>query len=120
MLAERLRNRREVMNLTLTMLAKLSGVSKPYISQIEHGKSKRPSYDILSKLAVPLRTSVDFLMGKGTPIEEQDCESCIYFQRSQNPKNPDIGLCRRYPPFASGKKYVIVNTEKWCGEWRAR
>jgi HTH-type transcriptional regulator, competence development regulator len=46
---------REQKGLTLSKLAKLSGVSHPYLSQIENGRTKSvPSPDILKKLAGPL------------------------------------------------------------------
>lgn len=46
-----LRGLRQESNLTLTQLSKLSGISQPYLSQLENGKSGLPSPEILKKIA---------------------------------------------------------------------
>jgi len=58
-----LKFKRKEKRLTLTQLSRLSGVSHPYISQIENNKFK-PSPEILSKLADPLGVSHKELMEK--------------------------------------------------------
>ncbi|WP_158289463.1 helix-turn-helix domain-containing protein [Paenibacillus flagellatus] len=58
-----LRSLREKKGLTLSKIAQLSGVSHPYLSQIENGKVKGvPSPEILKKLAEPLGVSHAELM----------------------------------------------------------
>ena len=118
MLAERLKERRQALSMSQTDVCRKSGIAKPTVSQIENGWTQNPHYATLRKLAGALDTTVDFLLGTELSVDEQSCQSCRYFQRSQNENNPNLGLCRRYPPFASGKEYVIVNINKWCGEWK--
>jgi HTH-type transcriptional regulator, competence development regulator len=55
-----LRQLRKTMGLTLSQLATASGVSKPYIANIENGRRDVPSAEVLIKLSNPL--SVDFLL----------------------------------------------------------
>lgn len=56
-----LRSRRKEKGMTLIELATASGVSHPYISQVENGKFS-PSPEILRKLAGPLGEDCDDLM----------------------------------------------------------
>jgi len=51
---EMLRGMRKKKGLTLVELAKLSGVSQPYLSHIENGKRGIPSPEILKKISTPL------------------------------------------------------------------
>jgi transcriptional regulator with XRE-family HTH domain len=55
-------------------LSEMSGVSKPYILQIEDGRRKNPSGEILRKLASALGTTVADLMGAPVGISEADLE----------------------------------------------
>ena len=120
MLAERLKATREKLGMTQSDVCKASGISKGYLSSLEAGKQVDPSYSKLSALARALSTTALYLYGDTDEQPDRTCETCIFFNRSQSPKNPDIGLCRRYPPFASGKEYVITSIDKWCGEWQKR
>lgn len=52
---------REVRDLSITDLAKLSGVSKNWICRIEAGKAS-PSIGIICKLAMALHVSLDELV----------------------------------------------------------
>lgn len=62
---EYIRSLRKKRGLTITKLAELSGVSHPYLSQIENGKKKNfPSSDVLIKLAGPLGVDHTDLMEK--------------------------------------------------------
>ena len=62
-LAERLKRLREARSLDVATLADISGVSKPYIWQIEDGRRKSPSGEVLLKLASALGTTVGELLG---------------------------------------------------------
>lgn len=64
-----LRSLRKEKGLTLIELAKLTGVSNPYISQIENGKFL-PSPDILAKLAKGLKVSSISLLLKSGQLGE--------------------------------------------------
>lgn len=64
-LGKYLRSLRKKEGLTLVELSKMSGVSNPYISQIENGKFT-PSPEILKKLANPLGvTAFDLMVAAG-------------------------------------------------------
>ncbi len=66
-IGEQVRRRREEQGLSLTDLARLSGVSKGYLSQIENNSSARPSAATLFKIASALGAPVGELLGKGGP-----------------------------------------------------
>lgn len=66
-IGQQIRRRREQQGLSLTDLARLSGVSKGYLSQIENNSSARPSALTLFKIASALGTSVGELLGKSGP-----------------------------------------------------
>lgn len=53
-----LKRKREERGLTVRQLAKFSGVSSGYISQVESGKRNTPTQKILSKLARPLKVTL--------------------------------------------------------------
>jgi XRE family transcriptional regulator, master regulator for biofilm formation len=63
MIGIRIKLFREKKNYSLTELAKRSGVSKSYLSQIERNLQINPSLQLLSKLANSLECSVDELLG---------------------------------------------------------
>lgn len=60
---EKLIHRRQVMNLTREELAEQSGVSKYVITEYEHG-GRIPKIDVMTKLAVVLKCTVDELIEK--------------------------------------------------------
>lgn len=59
-----IRRRREMQDLSLTDLARLSRVSKGYLSEIENNPAARPSAATLFKIASALGTSVGELLGR--------------------------------------------------------
>ncbi|WP_347343622.1 helix-turn-helix domain-containing protein [Jatrophihabitans telluris] len=59
-IGEFIREQREQAQVSLRQLAKLTGVSNPYISQIERGL-RRPSAEILQQIAKGLRISAEQL-----------------------------------------------------------
>ena len=63
MIAERIKERRRILNLTGAQLAEIAAVSQPYISTIERGV-KEPSRRALLALAKALKTSVAYLLGE--------------------------------------------------------
>ncbi|MED4754614.1 helix-turn-helix transcriptional regulator [Brevibacillus choshinensis] len=68
-LGEYLRMQRKKKGLTLVELSEKSGVSQPYLSQIENGKGGIPSPDILFKLTKPLGLTHAQLMIKAGHIQ---------------------------------------------------
>lgn len=69
-----IRNQRESAKLSLRNLAKLAGVSNPYLSQIERGLRK-PSAEILQAIARALSISSETLYVKAGILEERDVEA---------------------------------------------
>lgn len=63
MIGERIKKLRTKKGYSITELAELSGVSKSYLSYIERNLQKNPSLHFLSKLLVPLDTSIEYLLG---------------------------------------------------------
>ncbi|MTV24458.1 helix-turn-helix domain-containing protein [Nitriliruptoraceae bacterium ZYF776] len=75
-----IRHQRESARLSLRHLAKIAGVSNPYLSQIERGLRK-PSAEILQAIAKALEISSETLYVKAGILEEraptEDLESAI-------------------------------------------
>ena len=69
-LKERLKSIRDAKGLSVAGLAEASGVSPPYIWQIESGAKKNPSGEVLQKLAAGLGTTVADLIGTTLVIPE--------------------------------------------------
>lgn len=61
---QEIKRRREEQGLSLTDLARLSSVSKGYLSEIESNPTARPSAATLFKIASALGTSVGELLGR--------------------------------------------------------
>ena len=59
-LGDYIRDQRRDSNVSLRQLAKLAGVSNPYLSQIERGL-RRPSAEVLQQIAKALRISAESL-----------------------------------------------------------
>lgn len=62
-LGSRLRQARTAQSLSLTETATRAGISKAYLSQLEHGGSTTPSHDVLRRLATALGASIADLTG---------------------------------------------------------
>jgi transcriptional regulator with XRE-family HTH domain len=69
-LGEYIREQRESARVSLRQLAKLAGVSNPYLSQIERGLRK-PSAEILQQIAKALRISAETLYVRAGILEER-------------------------------------------------
>ena len=66
MIGDRIKSRREKKGYSITELAALAGVSKSYLSYIERNVHNNPSLQVLSKIAAPLESSLEFLLGDET------------------------------------------------------
>ena len=64
-------DRRRAAELTLRQLAELTGVSNPYLSQIERGL-RRPSAEVLQQLAKALRVSAESLYVRAGILDPED------------------------------------------------
>ena len=69
-LGEFIKAQREMGQISMRRLADLSGVSNPYLSQIERGL-RRPSADILSQIAAALQISAETLYERAGLIDPE-------------------------------------------------
>lgn len=69
-LGDYIREQRRSARLSLRSLAKLTGISNPYLSQVERGLRK-PSADILQAIAKGLRISAETLYVQAGILEER-------------------------------------------------
>ena len=72
-LGDYLREQRVAAKLSLRQLAEQSGVSNPYLSQIERGL-RRPSAEVLQQLAKALRVSAETLYVRAGILNPEDGE----------------------------------------------
>ncbi len=100
--AARLHRTRKERDLTLRDVALESGVSIAYLSDLERGKLKNPTLDVLRKIAQALRVSVDSLLGDETS-DQPDA--------SPRPKNLETFL--NSPAFA---RAVGDLADRWQGD----
>src|SRR5579884_1705419 len=66
-----IRAQRELAQVSVRQLAEKSGVSNPYLSQVERGLRK-PSADVLSQIAKALRVSAEVLYVRAGILEPSD------------------------------------------------
>jgi transcriptional regulator with XRE-family HTH domain len=79
-LGEFIRGQRERTEMSLRRLSELSGISNPYLSQIERGLRK-PSADILQQLAKALEVSAETLYVQAGMLEPRGGESLVQYIR---------------------------------------
>ncbi len=70
-IGEFIRDQREQAQVSMRQLARLAGVSNPYLSQIERGL-RRPSAEILQQIAKGLRISAEQLYVRAGFLETRD------------------------------------------------
>jgi transcriptional regulator with XRE-family HTH domain len=75
-LGEYIREQRVQAEVSLRQLAKLAGVSNPYLSQIERGL-KKPSAEILQQIANGLRISAETLYVRAGILEERQGDPAV-------------------------------------------
>ena len=75
-LGDYIREQRSAANVSLRQLAKLAGVSNPYLSQIERGLRK-PSAEILQQIATALRISAEALYVQAGILDERYGDSDV-------------------------------------------
>lgn len=64
-LAEKLRELRAAKGVSLQVVADAIGATKPHVWELEKGKTKNPSLELLKKLAGYYEVTLDFLAGVG-------------------------------------------------------
>jgi transcriptional regulator with XRE-family HTH domain len=93
-----IREQRRGAQLSLRKLAKLAGVSNPYLSQIERGL-RRPSADILQGIAKALRISAETLYVQAGILDD----------RKQEKPGPDVeAAILADPAITERQKQVLV------------
>ena len=83
-LGEFIREQRRLGRLSLRKLSELSGISNPYLSQIERGLRK-PSADILKELARALSISVESLYVRAGILEPRIEPSSVIEEIGRDP-----------------------------------
>lgn len=71
-LGEKLKDARETQGLTLRQVEEVTGISNAYLSQLENNKIKKPSANILYKLAEQYRIAFEFLLGEAGIVEKKE------------------------------------------------
>jgi len=71
-LGEKLKDARETQGLTLRQVEEITGISNAYLSQLENNKIKKPSANILYKLAEQYRIAFEFLLGEAGIVEKKE------------------------------------------------
>lgn len=94
-LGDTIRQKRLDQKLTLPELARMAGVSKGYVSELESGAAARPSAETLFRIAKALGTTIAALLG--TPGAEPDAERTIpgslrQFAEEQNLPDADVRM----------------------------
>ena len=75
-LGDYIREQRAASDISLRQLAKLAGVSNPYLSQIERGLRK-PSAEILQQIAKALRISAEALYVQAGILEQREGDGVV-------------------------------------------
>ncbi len=75
-LGEYIREQRNAAQISLRQLAKAADVSNPYLSQVERGLRK-PSAEILARIAAGLRISAETLYVRAGILEERTGEPAV-------------------------------------------
>ena len=75
-LGDFIREQRSASDISLRQLAKLAGVSNPYLSQIERGLRK-PSAEILQQIAKALRISAEALYVQAGILEQREGSGAV-------------------------------------------
>lgn len=70
MIGERIKRLREKKGYSITKLADLAGVSKSYLSYIERNMQNNPSLQVMAKIAAPLDSNIEYLLGEESPSQE--------------------------------------------------
>ena len=71
-----IREQRDQAHMSLRQLAQAAGVSNPYLSQVERGL-RRPSAEILSRIAQGLRISAETLYVKAGILDDREGDETV-------------------------------------------
>ncbi len=73
-LGERLFNLRQKSSQSLQQVADAIGISKAHVWELEKGRSKNPSFELVRKLAEHYGVSIDVLVGKAEEPNIEDLQ----------------------------------------------
>lgn len=113
-LGEKIKKRRLELRLSLDELAQKSKVSKAYLSQLETGKSERPSGKVLYNIAAALGISIADLLGKKLlPADQKDMpdnlkKAAVQYNIPENYLKILLAVSMR-----TSKKEKELNPEDW-------
>ncbi|WP_063337543.1 MULTISPECIES: helix-turn-helix domain-containing protein [unclassified Marinomonas] len=107
-LAEKLTELRVAKNVSLQTVADAVGVSKPHIWELEKGKAKNPSLELLKKLAVYYVTSLDDLVGIGKKQDNDDLQVMFREFDTKNLTPKDLDVIKQALKMAM----ALIDTEK--------
>ncbi len=88
-LGEKIYKLRKEKGLTLEQLAELTESSKSYIWELENKSPPRPSADKLSKIAVQLGVTMDYLIDQEQKITEADATDEMFYRKYQK-MDPEV------------------------------
>ncbi|MCU0300298.1 MAG: helix-turn-helix domain-containing protein [Candidatus Nanopelagicales bacterium] len=87
-LGEYIREQRMAAQISVRQLAKAADVSNPYLSQVERGL-RRPSAEILARIAAGLRISAETLYVRAGILEEREGDRTVLLAISEDPTLTD-------------------------------
>jgi transcriptional regulator with XRE-family HTH domain len=87
-LGEYIREQRNAAQISLRQLAKAADVSNPYLSQVERGL-RRPSAEILARIAAGLRISAESLYVRAGILEERTGDRSVLAAIAEDPTLTD-------------------------------
>lgn len=83
-LGEYIREQRDQAQMSLRQLAKAADISNPYLSQVERGL-RRPSAEILNRIAAGLRISAETLYIRAGILEEREGDVTVVAALTSDP-----------------------------------
>lgn len=83
-LGEKIRKLRKEQGLTLDKLAELTGSVKSYIWELENKNPPRPSAEKVTKIAMALGVTVDFLMDTSETVKVEDATDTAFYRKYRN------------------------------------
>jgi transcriptional regulator with XRE-family HTH domain len=114
-LGDYIRHQRESARLSLRKLAKIAGVSNPYLSQIERGLRK-PSAEILQAIAKALEISSETLYVKAGILEEREHDLDLEAVVAQDPHLTDPQRQALIEMYRSFRR--LAELQDGRGSWR--
>ena len=94
-LGEKLRELRIAKGLTLEQLAELTGSSKSYIWDLENRSPPRPSAEKLSKIAVQLGMTIDYLLDEDDEVGIDEAADASFYRKYRKMDAPTKEKIRR-------------------------